>query len=335
MIGKIGSRFRGLRLLALSLAAMLWVAACSSGGQQSGSSAQPLLVGLNTWSGYSGHHVAMKKGFYEQAGLNVQDTVFQSDSEEMTAFLAGKLDIAWLPSGDVVQMVAQNPAMKVVFLVDYSNGADGILGRDIKTPADLKGKTIARENILFENVLLRAYLERGGLTEKDVTIKDLSAPDAATAFTAKRVDAAVTYEPYLTKAAKEGNGAVIFSTKDTNLIVDVVVVSQKLLDTRKAELISYFKAADKGIKLLMAGDTDALKAAAEKLGITSEELKGQLSGIRLFDIESNKKVGFNLNDPNNVIKNFELTAKAAYDLKVIPKPVDPKSLYDMSVLDAL
>jgi NitT/TauT family transport system substrate-binding protein len=78
-----------------------------------------------------------------------------------------------------------------------SDGSDGIIGRNIKSPADVKGKTIGRENVLFEQVLLRAYLQKGGLAEKDVTIKDIPAPDAASAFAAKRVDVAVTFEPFM------------------------------------------------------------------------------------------------------------------------------------------
>ena len=98
-------------------------------------------------------------------------------------------------------MIHKDPTIRIIYVVDYSNGSDGIIGRDINSPADLKGKTVGRENLLFEKVLLRAYLEKGGLTEADIVIKDLTAADAATAFAAKRVlvVGSCTY-PFVTSA---------------------------------------------------------------------------------------------------------------------------------------
>ncbi|AFY74852.1 ABC-type nitrate/sulfonate/bicarbonate transport system, periplasmic component [Synechococcus sp. PCC 7502] len=298
------------------------------------SSSEPLVSATNNWVGYSGHHVAVAKDFFTQAGLKVQDLFFQSASEEITAFLAGKVDIAWVTSGDAIQMVEKDPSIKMIYLIDYSNGSDGILGRNINSPADAKGKTIARENILFERVLLQAYLKKAGLTEKDASVKDIAAADAATAFASKQVDIAVTYEPYLTKAAAQGGGKVIFSTKDTNLIADVIAVKEKLIQTRKADLEAYFKAVDKAVKLLDARDPEALKISADKLGVSSDEVKSQLEGVKLFDLDGNKTVGFNKDNPNSLIGNLDLTAKAAYEFKIVSKPLAVESLYDDSIAKA-
>jgi NitT/TauT family transport system substrate-binding protein len=330
-------RSRFVKLFAFALIALFWSIACTPQAVNNGAgdSAQALTVSTNPWSGYSGHHVAVKKEFYKQAGLKIEDTLFQSNTEQITAFLSGKTDLAWLTAGDVIQMAGKDPNLKIIFLCDYSNGSDGILGRGIKTAADLKGKTLAREDVLFEKVLLRAYLDKAGLTEKDIDIRDMPAPDAATAFSAKRVDAAVTYEPFLTKAAKEGEGEVIFSSKGTNLIADVLVTRSSLITNRKADLIKFLKAADQGIKLLKAGDADAIASAAERLGIKPDELRDQLTGITLFDIEGNKAIGFNSENSNNAIKSFELVAKAAYDFKVVPQALDAKSLYDDSLVKSL
>lgn len=332
-------KFRSIRWVAFALVALLWTVACSpqpsNPGATNNAASQPLTVGINPWSGYSGHHAAMKKDLYSQAGLKVQDILFQSNTEEITAFLSGKLDLAWLTAGDVIQMAEKDPSLKIIFLCDYSNGSDGIIGRGIKSPAELKGKTVAREDVLFEKVLLQAYLEKGGLTEKDLVLKDLSAPDAATAFSARRVDAAVTFEPFLTKAAKEGGGEIIFSSKGTNLIADVLLTRESVIANRRADLLSFLKGANEGIKLIKAGDPDSIAAAAGKLGIKPEELREQLTGITIFDIEGNKTVGFNAENPNNAIKSFELVAKAAYDFKTVSKPIEVKTLYDDSLVKSL
>jgi NitT/TauT family transport system substrate-binding protein len=262
-----------------------------------------------------------EKGFFSQEGLKIQDLFFQSSSEEVTAVLAGKLDIAWLTAGDAIQMIAKDPSFKIIYLVDYSNGGDGIIGRNIASPQNAKGKTITRENVLFKRVLLQAYLKKAGLTESDVKIKDMSAAEASTAFASKQVDLAVTYEPYMTKSATQGGGQVVFSTKDINLIVDVVVVKADLLKTRQTDLQAYFRAVDKSVKLLNAGDLEALKISGNKLGVSAAEVKEQLTGVKLFDVDGNKTIAFNKSNPNSLIGNLDLSIKAAVEFKIVPQPL--------------
>jgi NitT/TauT family transport system substrate-binding protein len=327
--------FRPLRFLALLFVTLFVIVGCAQQGNNSSSPSAPLAVGLNPWVGYAVHHVAMGKGLYKEAGLNVQETMFQTNSEQVTAFLAGRVDASWTTSAEVIQMQVKDPTVRIIYLTDYSDGSDGIIGRNINAPADAKGKTLGREDVLFEKVLLRAYLNKGGLTEKDVILKDIPAPDAASAFAAKRLDIAVSFEPFLSKAAKEGGGKVIFSTKGTNLIADVIAVRQSVLEKRKPELVSLLKAADKASKLVQANDPDALKMTADKLSLKPEELKEQLAGVKLFDLASNKSIGFNEANANNLFKNIELTAKVAYDLKVTPKLIEVKNTYDDSLLKSL
>ena len=299
-----------------------------------GTSTTPLVSGVNPWPGYAGHYVALKQDLFKAAGVNVQEAYFQSASEEITAFLAGKLDVAWLTSGDAIQAAQKEPTMRIIYVVDYSDGSDGIIGRGIKTPADLKGKTVARENLLFENVLLRAYLAKGGLTEADIKLKDMSAANAARAFATKQVDAAVTYEPYLTKSAKQGGGEVIFTSKDSNLIADVIVTRQKTIAARKADLQAYIRAVDKAVKLVNAGDPAAIKIVAAKLGVSEAEAKEQISGVKIFDLAMNKSLGFNQSDTKNLTKNLEMSIKTGKDMKIVgdTKVAD---LYDDSIVKSL
>jgi NitT/TauT family transport system substrate-binding protein len=230
--------------LALAIACTQQPNTTTSPTASTATSSQPLTSATINWIGHAGHYVALKKNFFTEAGVKVNDVFYGSPSEMLTGFLSGRADVAWLTNGDTIQAAEKDPTVKIIYLVDYSNGADGIIGRNIKSPKDLKGKTIARENVLFEKVLLQSYLSKAGLTEKDVTIKDLLAGDAATAFAAKKVDAAVTFEPYLSKAAKEGGGELLFSTKGTNIIADVIAVRANLIQTRKADLQAYLKAVD-------------------------------------------------------------------------------------------
>jgi NitT/TauT family transport system substrate-binding protein len=298
-------------------------------------SGRPLLSSVAPWPGYAGHYVAFRKDFFYEAGVTVQEAFFQSDTEANAGFLAGKVDVFWATSGDAIEIINKDRSVRAIYVSDYSNGADGILGRGINRPEDLKGKTIARENLLFENTLLRAYLAKGGLTVADVRLKEMTAGDAATAFVDGHVDAAVTYEPWLTKAVAQGGEKIIFTTKDTNLIADVVLTRQKVIEARRSDLQAYIRAIDKAVKLVNANDLEALRIVAVKLGLSVGDARKQLAGAKIFDLQGNKAFGFNPNYPGNIMKNFELNVKTAYETKLIPAMLEVSNLYDDSIVQSL
>jgi NitT/TauT family transport system substrate-binding protein len=299
------------------------------------SSSKTLSVGVVAWPGYAGHYVAMAKGFFKDEGITVQESFFQDGSSSLTAYLAKRVDLSWGTSADAVQSADKVASARIIKLVDYSNGADGILGRGMTQPQDLKGKKIARENLLFENILLQSYLAKGGLTLNDVTLIDTPAATAASAFAGKQVDVAVTYEPYLSKTAKEAGGDVIFSSKGTNLIADVISTHEELIQQKKDAMLAYLRAVDKAVKLVNSGDQEALTIVGKQLGASVEETKAQLAGLKIFDLSGDKETGFNPSNPNNLIQNLEFTVKVASDLKMLSKPLNVSKLYDDSLVKSL
>jgi NitT/TauT family transport system substrate-binding protein len=295
----------------------------------------PLVSSVSPWPGFAGHYVAFRKDFFYTEGVNVQEAFFQSDTEANAGFLAGKADVYWGATGNAIEIINKDRSIRAIYVVDYSNGADGILGRGINRPEDLKGKTIACENLLYENVLLRAYLSKGGLTVADVKLEEMTAGDAATAFIAGHVDVAVTYEPWLTKGAVQGDGKVIFSTKDTNLIADVIMTRQKVIETRRSDLQAYIRAIDKAVKLVNANDFEALRIVAVKLGLSVGDAKQQIATTKLFDLQDNRVFGFNPNYPGNIMKNLELNVQTAHETKLIPELLEVSNLYNDSIVQSL
>jgi NitT/TauT family transport system substrate-binding protein len=79
-------------------------------------------------------------------------------------------------------------------------------------------------------------------------------------------------------------------------------------------------------------DPEALKISAEKMDIKPEELKEQLAGVKLFDLDANKSMGFQKSNPKSLIGNLELTAKAAEEFKLVTQPIKIESLYDDSII---
>jgi NitT/TauT family transport system substrate-binding protein len=301
----------------------------------SSSTATPLIVGVQPWIGFRGHYVATAKNLFAPEGVAVKEEFFQVATDTNTALASGKVDLAWIGGPDLLTLVAQSPSLRIIMVSDYSNGADGIIGRNISKPEQLRGKKVAREDAPYAIVFLGEYLKRGGLTEKDVEVTPLSASDAVAAFASGKIDAATTYEPWLSKAAQEAQADIIFTSKGTNIIPIVLATRTEVIESRRDDILKYLKSIDKAIAFADSNPEEAAEICAQKLGVTPKEIPAQLSGIVPFDIAGNKAGPFDANSPLNLKKSLESASQTIYQLGVISKPIDATTLIDDSLIKAL
>lgn len=320
------------RYLLLSLFSLGLLIACST--QPGTQSSTPLAVGLSPWPGFAGLYAASARDFYADEGVKVEENFFQTASDVNTAFLAGKLDLAWTGGPDTVILASREPSVRAIAVSDYSDGADGILAQGVSKPEELKGKEIAWENLPLQALLLRKYLESGGLTEADVTLRNITAADAASAFAAKKVNAAVTYEPWLTKAATESQGEIIFSSENTNLIPGVLIARESFIQEHQDDILAYLRAVDRGVEFVRESQ-EAAQIVAEKLGVSPEEIPAMLETVRLFDAEENRTIIFNSEHRLNVMDSLKFAAKVFQEMELIPNPVAAEDLYDDSIVKAM
>jgi NitT/TauT family transport system substrate-binding protein len=335
MLKAIFKRYRAGLLLLLFWVALCLPIACSSQSKIQAGNNQPLTVGTPPWPGFAAQYVATDLNLFKAEGIEVKEVFFPTQSDPNTALLANKVDLALTGVPDLIPLVQRDPSTKLLMLFDYSDGSDGIIGRNINQPSDLKGKTVARENLLFEVLLLRRYLEKGGLTEKDIKIVDTSAANAAASFAAKKVDAAVTYDPWMAKAAEQGGGKILFTSKNTNIVPDGLIAKEKTIQAKKTEILAYMRAIDKAVKLVEQKDEKAIAIVAKRLNVTPEEATAQVGGVKLFGIADNKTIVFNPQHPRNVFDSLKFAAQTAKDMKLISTDVDVNQIYDDSLIKSL
>lgn len=119
--------------------------------------------------------MALDKGFYKDEGLDVTYRLFPSGTTAFQAFQAGQ--------GDIV-MTGDLPSVQYYFRVkgDYrtiavierdAKGYVAVAGKDIKTPQDLAGKTIATRVGSTGSWFISEYLTKNHVDPKSVTIKNL------------------------------------------------------------------------------------------------------------------------------------------------------------------
>jgi NitT/TauT family transport system substrate-binding protein len=271
-------------LLALTLS-LSPLSVLSAKGVQAGT----LVVAYNQWAGFAPVFVAKEKGFFEAAGVSVELKSFAGPGDSIAPLMAGHLDASLTTPDNVIAMNARGGTLRCVYMIDASDGADAVVAKkSIATVADLKGKKIGTTLGEVNHLLLLKALEKGGLTEKDVTLVNMSPDDAGAAFIAGNLAAAVTWEPWVSKAASEGGGYSIFTSADApNLLLDVVAVSDQTLADRSADILALVQGIAQGVEYLKTNPAESYALAGKWLGVSGSEVEGMLGGVKLYTAADN------------------------------------------------
>jgi NitT/TauT family transport system substrate-binding protein len=234
------------RLVVAAAASLLWLA------QPAYAQETRVALGLSGWTGFAPLTLAKEAGIFKKHGLDVSlKKVPQKDRH--LALASGDIQCAATTVETWVVWNAAGVASKQLFQLDKSYGADGMVVRnDIARIADLKGKTIAASAPGTAPYFTMAwFLKKNGLSVKDVKVVNMEPNPAAQAFVAGQsgIDAALTYEPYLSLVRdKPESGKIIATTLDYPMIMDTVGCSPKFIQDNpkavKALADSYFDALD-------------------------------------------------------------------------------------------
>jgi NitT/TauT family transport system substrate-binding protein len=291
---------------------------------------KPYRVGYNSWIGYISLFVAQEKGFFKDEGIALETKSFSSPGDGLTPLLAGQLDAHFTTADSVIIALDKAPGkFKIVYLTDSSSGADAILAKkEYKTMKDLKGKTVAATAGQCNELLLRKALTSVGLTPNDIKLVNMNPDDAGTAFAAGQLDAAVTWEPWISKVEGEKKGHVIFSSKQTpSLILDVVAISAKTGETKAMETAAFLRALNKGNEFAIKHPKEAAALSAKALEQKPEEILGMLPKVKLYGKAANVE-----QVKTTASTSAKELAQFFKDAKVNDTLVDTSALYDLSYL---
>ncbi|MES2554392.1 MAG: ABC transporter substrate-binding protein, partial [Pseudomonadota bacterium] len=199
--------------------------------------AAPLKIGYSDWPGWVAWQVAIEKGWFKEAGVDVKFDWFDY-SASMDAFAAGKIDAVTVTNGDALVTGAGGAKNVMIIVTDYSNGNDMIVGKPgIKSLKDLKGKKVGLEVGLVEHLLLLNGLQKAGLKESDLTIVNTKTNETAQALASGDLAAIGAWQPNSGEAMMRVPGAkpIYTSADEPGLIYDVLTVSPSSLSSRKAD----------------------------------------------------------------------------------------------------
>jgi NitT/TauT family transport system substrate-binding protein len=265
-----------------------------AGAYAAGALAAPLKIGYSDWPGWVAWQVALDKGFFKDAGVDVTFDWFDY-SASLDAFTAGKIDAVLMTNGDALVTGAGGAKSVSILLTDYSNGNDMIIAKPgIKSLKQLKGKKVAVEVGLVEHLLLVDGLKKAGMKESDVTLVNAKTNELPQILASPDIAAIGAWQPVSGQAMKGVPGAkpIYTSAEEPGLIYDVLAVSPSSLAAHKEEWRKVIKVWDRVVSYINDPKTqpDALKIMSARVGLTPAEYLPLLKGTNLLSLAEGKKI---------------------------------------------
>jgi NitT/TauT family transport system substrate-binding protein len=293
------------------------------------SAAEPveITIGFCTWIGYAPLYIAQKKGFFEKYGVKPTLTIIEDESQYASAMYSGSIQgLGNVLDREVIHYAKGTPET-VVLAMDESSGGDGIIASgDIQTVADLKGKTVGLDKASTSYFFFLTVLANNGMQESDVTISDMGADAAGAAFLAGSLDAAVTWEPYLSEANTREGGHVLVSSKEVpGTIVDVLTVRSDFAEQNPEAVKGLAAAWYDAIDYYKQNPDEGNAIMAKGLGLETADVADMAAGSSFFGRDENVKFFDKSSDPS-VYKLAESAVGFWTGMKIIDTDVDVNKL---------
>ena len=291
-------------------------------------------VVIVTWPGFGPLFVAKEKGFFDD--LNVDITIMDDTVARRSAYTGKKAD-AIAETLDSFASVASTIKGKAILKTDESCGGDGlVVKKSIQTINDLKGKTIAFPQGLPSHFFLIYLLNFSGLSSKDIKPQYMEPEPAAKAFIAGKVDACVTWEPFLTEAGTSPNGEILMTSADAQgLIMDIIVVRDDVIKDRPKDIQKFVTGWFRALEYCKKNPADGNKIMAKDLSLSEDDVNAMLSGIKLADLEANKAFLVKAKDPGQFVDIFDTAGSIWKDEGLIKEPVSGEKAYNQGFVQAV
>jgi NitT/TauT family transport system substrate-binding protein len=252
-----------------------------------------ITIAHSTWVGYGPLYIARDKGFFKENGVDVDLVIMEDPKDRFPTLMADRIQMI-ASTVDTALLYMKNPDdYKYVSAIDDSDGGDGIVAnKDITSIADLKGKQVAVNEGSVSEFYLNVLLNKAGMKESDLNIVNMTAGDAGTAFVSKQVDAAVTWEPWLSRGKATDHGHLLVDSSTTpGLITDALICKTSWLKDHQKEVAGIVKAWNEAVAYLKSNPDDAIAIMAKGVGGWLKDpaaFKDTLAGVKIYDADGNK-----------------------------------------------
>ena len=279
-----------------ALVALLAITGCSgksssSGGDKPGVVKKDFSIGWSIYTGWMpwtyAEQAGIVKKWADRYGIKIHLIQVNDYVESVNQYAAGTRDgVAATTRPALPTPPAGGKDTTVLIIGDYSNGNDGVVLKNGRTMADIKGRPVNLVELSVSNFLLARGLEMSGLKLSDVKLVNTGDADIVGAFASPDVKAVVTWNPQLaTIRAEPGATEVFDSSRIPDEILDTMNVATAALNANpnlgKALAGIWYET----MAIMMRDDAAgraARAAMAKAAGATDASFANQLTTTHLY-----------------------------------------------------
>ena len=270
-----------------------------------------------------------KGGFGAKHGLKIELLQIKAGATLMKALLAGEIDSVDMGAAESIVAGARGTGVKIVGCTWPGMPQVVLAKAEIKTPQDLKGKTIAISSPgSLPDLLFRGMLDAEKISVADVNLATQGADlDRYKSLLAGITDAAVVSNEF--EAVMPPNIKVLMTASGAvpKFVRLCVATSSKILAERRDDLVRFVAAEMDAYKYAATHREETIKLAHELTHAKPDDKRAEFIADQTM---KNKQIDPTLAIPADRIEWMqELFVKAG----VIPKTVPTASLIDASVRD--
>jgi NitT/TauT family transport system substrate-binding protein len=287
---------------------------------------QPFRISYGGTSGYNVPiWVTQEAGLFKKHGLNGELIMISGASQSMQAMLANETQVANTSGSAPVQAKIQG-ADAVIIATSYDLIPYGVVvHKDIRTPADLKGKRIAISRFGgITELAVKLAVEKFGLSPKDVTMIQ-AGPDAQRipAVATGTVAASVLAPPGLFAASAQGLRILAdLSDLGVKYPTSSFFVMRNYLVENRASLKKFLMALTEGLHIYVNDKDFSMRVMQKYTKLGDREIASKTQ-----DYYGKKTLLVPLNDPAAIKETIPLDKSAGrkaeefYDNSIIQELV--------------
>lgn len=227
------------------------------------------------------HWIAVEKGFYKEAGLNVMTIDITNSTLMVQALVNGDADV--LPAVSLVDAINASKASSNRPLI-FSHSRlrmeppfEALIvmrGSTIANLRELEGKKIAVYPGPTAQAALKLFLERNNVNVTKIELVPLPPPEHMNALQRGDIAASHIYEPFLTSNLEGGKtrqiSGSIYAFLQEPSAIGVSTISSRFFTQNNAVARRYLQAWDKSIQFIREHPDDAREVLRARLKITKE-----------------------------------------------------------------
>lgn len=263
--------------------------------------------------------VADAQGKFAENGINTKMVQFNNGGDLMTAMASGEVDVGYVGITPVLSSIEKGVPVKVISAAQ-TEGSGIVVAKnsDISSVSDLAGKKVATPGeASIQHMLLTYYLDQNGMSMDDVKVSAMKVPSMNDALKTNKIDAMITFEPYVTIAEENGAKVLVDSAEILpNHPCCVVVASDDFIKNHENETKTILEIHENATAYINNNTDDAAGLLPDNIVSDVEVEKKALSGFPLIS-------GLDDDFKQDVLDFMDLEV----DLGVLKKPISQDKIF--------